>query len=148
MQTIFNWEKVDDSPLYTPGDLAFDAAGLVGIYLENTGAALDAHEAAEVHEDASCRPTRVATTAARVGVPHVDLGVGKWAWLQLYGPLAELMVGANCAANVALFTSATAGTLDDASSSQKKIKGIWLTTARGSSAGTAPAFLNFPYYDL
>jgi hypothetical protein len=46
---------------------------------------------------------------------------------------------------VALASTSTAGQLDDATGTgTKNISGIILTTARTSSAGTAPGTLNYP----
>jgi len=147
MPLVFNPKRVDDSPEWQAGQTTFDVSGKVFVYCQNKGAMLDAHEAGEIDESYSCRPARSATDGVRVGVPEVDLGVGKWGWLQIYGP-APVMVGANCAVDAVLYTSGTAGTLDDTAGSQNKIEGIWLTTAKGAGAGTAPAMLNFPYYKI
>lgn len=148
MSLIMNTKRVDDSPEWQAGETTFDVAGKAFVYCLNTGAALDAHEAGEIHENHTCRPARSATDGVLVGVPEVDLGIGKWGWLQIYGPVEELMVAGNCAANVALYTTGTPGTLDDATASQNKIDGVWLTAARGAGAGTAAAVLNFPFYAL
>ena len=43
-------------------------------------------------------------------------------------------VGASCAADVALYTSATAGVLDDTSTSQTKVDGVVAAAANGTAA--------------
>ena len=51
---------------------------------------------------------------------------------------------ASCAADTQLFSTATAGSLDDASTSQTAVNGIVLTTARGGTAGSAPGLMTWP----
>lgn len=58
-----------------------------------------------------------------------------WAWRGAGS--ATSLVKASCAADVKLYTSATAGYADDTSSSQNEIKGAFLRDARAASDGTA-----------
>jgi len=51
---------------------------------------------------------------------------------------------ASAAADAVLYSSATAGSLDDASTSQTAVNGLCLTTARGGTAGSAPGLATWP----
>lgn len=80
----------------------------------------------------------------KVGVAPVAFASGDYGWLQIAGP-CTMNVLASCAANVRLNTTATAGSLDDdGTASSLQVEGIYLTTARGSSAGSAAGILNYP----
>lgn len=79
-----------------------------------------------------------------VGVAPVAIASGSYGWLQIYGA-ATINVLASCAANVRLNTTGTAGSPDDdGTASSMVIDGLYLTTARGSTAGSAPGVLNYP----
>lgn len=80
----------------------------------------------------------------KVGVAPVAFASGDYGWLQVYGP-CTMNVLASCAANVRLNTTATAGSPDDdGTASTYTLDGIYLTTARGSTAGSAAGLLNYP----
>jgi hypothetical protein len=79
-----------------------------------------------------------------VGVAPVAIASGAFGWLQIYGP-CTMNVLASCAANVRLNTTATGGSLDDdGTAGALEVQGIFLTTARAASPGSAPGILNFP----
>lgn len=66
-------------------------------------------------------------------------------WIQVAGGCAAINVTASAAANVQLYTSATAGRISDSSAaSAVLLNGIVLTTARGGTAGNTVGLLNFP----
>ena len=68
---------------------------------------------------------------------------GEYAWVQLTGT-CTINVLASAAANVILYSSATAGSLDDTATSHTRVDGIKLSTARGGTAGSAPAIASYP----
>lgn len=71
-----------------------------------------------------------------------------YGWVQVKGTCAAISVLASCAANVRINTTATAGALDDdGTAGSFQVQGIYLTTARGASPGTAPGVLNYPFVD-
>lgn len=79
-----------------------------------------------------------------VGVASVAFASGDYGWLQVAGP-CTMNVLASCAANVRLNTTATAGSLDDDGAvGSLQVEGIYLTTARGGTNGSAAGILNFP----
>lgn len=78
----------------------------------------------------------LADAGNRVGVAGVAFAANEFGWFQIRG-ICTINVLASCAADVALYTSATAGSLDDTTTSQTKINGIVLTTARGGTNGSA-----------
>lgn len=79
-----------------------------------------------------------------VGVAAVAIASGSYGWLQIYGP-CTMNVKASCAANVRLNTTATGGSPDDdGTTGAMAIDGLYLTTARGGTDGSAPGILNYP----
>lgn len=79
-----------------------------------------------------------------VGVAPVAAAVDQYLWIQVEG-VANIQVGANCAANVALASTTTAGQIDDSILTPTiNLPGIVLTAARGVTDGTAPALLTRP----
>lgn len=70
---------------------------------------------------------------------------GDYIWLQVYGKCQAIRVAASAVANVALASTATAGTIDDAvGSGTKNLSGIFITTTDSGSGGNAPGELNWP----
>ena len=81
----------------------------------------------------------------RVGMAAADIPLNGYGWVQRVG-VVDLFVKANCGASRQLYTSATAGALDDTASSQEAINGVTLAAARGAGDGTAKAVLEYPVW--
>jgi hypothetical protein len=78
-----------------------------------------------------------------LGVAPATIAANSFGWVQVKG-VCNVQVAASCAANVRLNTTATAGQLDDdGTAGSITCDGIFLTTARGAGAGTAPAVMNY-----
>lgn len=88
----------------------------------------------------------LATTAAlkigdSIGFAPAVANAGDFGWLQTSGVVDNMYVGANCAANVALNTTATAGMLDDdGTANSGVVSGAVLTAARGGTNGVAAGY--------
>lgn len=82
----------------------------------------------------------IADAGTWVAVCPIAVTSGDYFWAQFTGVIANMLVKASCAADAQLFTSATAGYLDDAAASQTPISGLKLTAARGGTDGVAAAF--------
>lgn len=87
--------------------------------------------------------TTNALYGGRLGVaPAVSATVAYYGWLQTSGVCDAVQVGASCAANVRLNTTATAGQLDDDGTGGAKVAGsIALSAARAASDGVAAGTL-------
>ena len=81
-----------------------------------------------------------------IGVAQAAFARNAHGWVATGGQGAALRVNvlARCAADRPLYTSATAGKLDDAASGQTKIGGIVITAAAGAAATARPAILAHP----
>lgn len=79
----------------------------------------------------------------RVGVAPAAASANEFGWVQIYGS-ADVWTDV-AVVNAAMASTTTAGQIDDAAGTgTKQIVGLSLTTARTSTAGLAPAFLNYP----
>jgi len=84
-----------------------------------------------------------------IAVPASTSTTTQYFWAQRAGFCAAVSVLASCAANVRLNTTATAGALDDdGTAGSMQVQGIYLSAARGASAGTAAGILNYPFVDV
>lgn len=69
-----------------------------------------------------------------IGAAQVAFDAGDYGWIATKGANLTGRIGASCAADVALYTSSTAGVLDDTATSQTKIDGAVLVTANASAS--------------
>jgi hypothetical protein len=83
-----------------------------------------------------------------IGVAQVAFASGDYGWVQT-GGVASGKVAASCAADVALYTTTTAGVLDDATSAaggtaMQRINGVVATTAVTAATNTG-LILTYPH---
>lgn len=104
--------------------------------------AITQYMAVTIGEDGQVHKATKALIDARekFAVAQVALTSGYYGWVQVKGP-CTMLVKASCAADVKLYSSATAGYLDDDNTSQTAVLGVVLDTARGGTDGTASAQL-------
>jgi len=83
-----------------------------------------------------------------IGVAQVAIASGSYGWVCTQGANVTGGVLASCAADVTLYTSGTAGYLDDAATTQTKIDGVVLVTANTLTQATnLEVLLTFPRSD-
>lgn len=88
--------------------------------------------------------TTTAPTAEIVGVLPIAIASDEFGWVQVMGRTKIKVLGA-CAKNIILWTTSTAGSLDDATASTYAVLGINLLSTNPSSTATAlSAFLVNP----
>ena len=137
------WTKTDgtEGPGVSVGTLAYSPDGGMYVCIKADGA-IGAGEACYV-KNSSWEIDEVASggsqfeTGQTICFPQVALADNEYGWGLVYGE-GEFHVAASCAANVALYSSGTAGRMDDASANQHQLPGVFLSTARGTGAGNAP----------
>jgi hypothetical protein len=86
--------------------------------------------------------TIAAADAPRVAVAQVAFSDNDYGWAQIYG-VGVVSVLANCAANVPLYSTATAGSLDDTATTAE-ITGIRTTAANGGSTAAVACYMDHP----
>lgn len=120
------------------GAIATDKAGNEYMFVQ---AAAGVTQYAFVSVDEAGQATMItktlADTRASIGCAQTALSSGYYGWVLVRG-IGTGLVKASCAADVALYTSATAGYLDDDATSQTKVLGAVVTTTRAASDGSAP----------
>ena len=144
---IFNPEIVDEERQFKLGTVMTDDKGQDWMYVE-ADAAIGQYDACAVQADFGIvkltTTNATATPGKMVGVPQVAIPNGDFGWILRKGA-GNVNVKASCAANAKLYSHATAGVLDDVTTSSAiLILGALLTTARGASDGSAPGFWNNP----
>ena len=82
----------------------------------------------------------LADAGRKIGVAQVAIANGSFGWVLVKG-VGRANVLASAAADAALYTTATAGSLDDEATSQTLVRGLRLTTARAASNGDAPCVM-------
>jgi len=116
----------------------------------NTLSAVAAYNAVCIDDagDASNLTTTNAAFYKKIGVAQISIAVSCYGWVQRSGKL-QVNVAANCNDFVALFTTATAGVLDDATVSECLVLGLntyssTVTASAVSALGAAPLQI-FPF---
>lgn len=129
-------------------DVTTDHQGRQFLFVHASGAITAAGYVVVIDEagEAALLTLANAGVGDRLGVALGAFADNDYGWVQIYGVCAAIQVSASCAANTLLNSTATSGQVDDATGATlDAIAGMWLTTARGGTAGTAPGILSYPY---
>ncbi len=126
------------------GDTAVDHNGNTLVYVSASGT-IAVNDAVWVNNSftAAALTPALAITAGRVGFAQVAFASGERGYVVLKGSNVSVNVLGGCAKDAPLYTSNTAGALDDAtlSSSHYQISGVVLTTTIGSTASAGVAYV-------
>lgn len=132
--------KEDSTPEFPLGAEKEFSDGSIWQYV-TAGEAISQYLLCRLTDDGNYTATRATTTA--VGAVPYALGItegltvtsGSYFWILRQGP-CTVFAGASCAADVALYTTATSGLVDDTATTL--VVGLHLTaTVGGSNANTA-----------
>lgn len=137
--------ETSTTQLFALGEIAEGNAGTEWEYVQASGA-ITANHVVFIDETGQAAMLSTSNDARgdKVGVAGVAFADNEYGWICRKGAI-NVQVTASAAANTQLNTTATAGQLnDDATSTTYSIDGLFLTTARGGTDGTAPAMLNYP----
>lgn len=87
----------------------------------------------------------LASKPGKIGFAQVAFTIDYYGWVKTQGAVT-MRGGAACNANVALYTSATAGVLDDAtlSTSAFQILGVVASTSASGAGETMTGYANYP----
>lgn len=133
-----DFTRVDTSQEFDLGLCVSGTKGSKWMYcsFSSTVAQYDAVGIVETFVGASLTKA-LADEGAKVGFAQVAFASGEYGWVALEGMDISVTCLASCAADVALYTTATAGSLDDDSTSQTKIEGVTLVSAVGGGGAAA-----------
>ena len=119
-----------------------NASGLSTEYeYVKASAAIAINSACKIDDDgtiARLTTTLAGTEPTRVGFAQVAFASGEFGWVAIRGAF-NVLAAANCVQDVKLYTTATAGVLDDDGTSTKLIQGVKILTTVTTATAT-PAF--------
>lgn len=136
------------SPEFQLGERVTATDGSVWVYVQASGA-IDLKDFVGIDEtfQAAALTKGIADDGYTIGVaPVVAFANDEYGFVCIAGSGSSLEgnVKANCAADVALYTSGTAGHLDDESSGQTKIDGVVATEAAGGADAAVNVIMTWP----
>jgi len=132
---------------FAPGDVIEDYSGKTWVYVK-ASAAIAQYDVVTYDETFTTTVAPVSTSndarGDKLGVAAAAFASGEYGFLQIYGP-CTLKVLASCNPNTELTITATAGSLDDATTASLMVADGIVTTAASVSVAAAQAgVLNFP----
>lgn len=142
--------KVDSSRQFPLGAVAFADDGSMYQYVQNNLSGTATRFASYIMDESFKLTAAVSHSGGGSGAAPLNVGMPQtsetitdqyYVWVLRKGPGFCRTSGA-VAADVKLYTSATAGDLDDASTSQTLISGLYLTAAVTASTTAAACFAN------
>lgn len=131
-----NLTRVDDSALFPLGTVVNLSDGGQAMYVHSSTSALSTYSAVSIGVDgvATQLTTTNAENSPRVGFAQVSIGTSKFGWVHLGGQVV-VNLAAQCADLVPLFTTATAGVLDDATVTAGYVIGLISQTTISNATG-------------
>jgi hypothetical protein len=135
----------------TPTTAGFDLGtrvlgsdGTEWVYVQASGA-ITQYDAVGIDENyqAAALTKAIADDGHQIGFAQVAFTDNDYGWVATRGSNISVRVAASCAADVALYTTATAGVLDDTSTSQTNIDGV-VAVAAVATAGETEVIASFP----
>jgi hypothetical protein len=119
----------DSSPAFGLGTVVNLDDGGQAIYVQ-AASTVATYSAVSVLVDNTVVPLTTTNSAASkaVGFAQVSIASAEYGWVQLGGK-PRVLVAANCQPSVPLFTTATAGVLDDATVTAGLVAGLVATTS-------------------
>lgn len=142
-----DWTAVETTPQFTLGELKQDRNGTQYQYVK-ASAALTVNETYIIPYTYTIasgnkldQTTDDAAPVAVGVVQHSSFTTsGQYGWIFVGPGVGSVKVLANCAADVPVYSTATAGALDDASASAKLVAGLKLTAANGGSTAAVACY--------
>jgi hypothetical protein len=113
------------------------ADGTVFMYVQ-AGAAITQYQAVGIDENFQASPLTktMADDGWMVGFAQIAASDNDFFWLCMEGSNINVQVAGSCAADVSLYTTSTAGVLDDTSASQTKVQGVTAVAANATTSAT------------
>ena len=134
-----NLTRVDSTAQFPAGTMVNLNDGGQAMYVKSTASALSTYSAVSIGQDgkATMLLTANAEKSPRVGFAQVSIATSSYGWVVLGGQFL-VNLAAQCASSVPLFTTSTAGVLDDATITAGYVAGLISTTSiSNATAATA-----------
>lgn len=151
----FNNEDDSNAPAHTVGTIVFGTDGSKWMYVQalstiaqyDAVAILASGSAANANMGAVPLTTTNALTSVRVGFAQVAIASSKYGWVALEGNNLRVKTLIACQPAVPLFTTATAGSLDDAIVTAGHVHGVVLRSS-ATSASAPPCTAAHPHIGI
>lgn len=128
---------IGTTPTHKVGTVTFgtDGTKYEYVYAMSTIAQYDA---VAIVTSGNARPvsTAIAVSAKKIGFAQVAITSAYYGWVARQGNNIRVNVAANCAAGAQLYTTSTAGTLDDAVVTAGFIPGLYALTSISTATNT------------
>jgi hypothetical protein len=133
--------SAESGSLFGLGDQVNSGDGSKFVFVSASGASITSYQVVAWNSagSAAAITSALALAGNRVGVAPYSISSGSHGWVQIAG-VVSVNVLSTCSSATALYTTATAGALDDTSTSQVKIAGITIL-ANITAVGSTAAFL-------
>ncbi len=126
----------------------YEVGGDAWVYVQANGA-IAQYDCVKIDDDYQAAKITYALTGSnaepgKAGIAQFAFADDEYGWVFVkgggLGRGIKVTVLASCAADVKLYTTATAGSLDDTSTTQALMQGLKLVTANGGSAAAVECF--------
>ena len=136
---------VDTEIRHPLGTRAFDTAGNEYIYL--TGVLSTAAGSWVIFDEDKVTTLAVASGVGRVAVAQAAIVASRYGWYQIYGQVATALaiLDGDCAADVQLYLTSTAGSVDDVNVAGDHIIGAISRVAETVTANYIEAEISYPF---
>lgn len=128
------------------GQTVLGSDGSRWVYVQ-AGEAITQYMTVAIDEDFQAKKITktLADAGHQVGFAQVAFADNDFGWVCVHGPgNITVRVLASCAADVQLYTSGTAGILDDTSASQNLVRGVVLVVAASATVSNREAIAVYP----
>ena len=135
-----------DSAEFELGTRVFGSDGTEWVYVQANGAITQYYTVAiDENYQAAHLTTALNTTGHQIGFAQVAFADNDYGWIAVRGSNIKATVKASCAADARLFTTTTAGVLDDASASAAaRVYGVVAVTGAATNAAAVEVIASFP----
>lgn len=146
-----NLNKTSTTAEFKLGHTVTSQDGVVFMYVQ-ASEVIAQYDAVAVDE--SFAAIKLTTAAAddnhTIAFAQVAFAADAYGWVALKGSGDNFKVNvlSSCAADVPLYTTGTAGKLDDSSTSQVEIRGVTIVSANAGSTAAVAAIANYPTADI
>jgi hypothetical protein len=134
-----------DDPAFALGTVTHGVDGTKWMYVHASGA-IAQYDCVGIDEnyEAAAMTKTIADDGWAVGFAQVAFADNDYGWVAISGSNISVNVLASCAADVVLYTSGTAGKLDDNSTSQTQIAGVVIVATDGGSGSAIECIATMP----
>jgi hypothetical protein len=139
----------DSSAKHTLGTRVQGTDGTIWQYCL-AGEAIAAYDCVAIDEDHTMKKMTkaLADDGHRPGFAQMAFTNAYYGWVAIHGSNINVTVLGSCAADAALYTSATSGALDDSATSQTEIHGLVIVASAATASTNKECIANTPHVNL